>query len=406
MEPLDRLAIYYAQATKEELTAARCFYFECHRFILWLSAISGLPPESVSAITAALSPRATWEGNQHDAVSIALGSDASSILGAGDKSRFMDGGGGGYQAMPRDIGRAIRMANGEPVENILKGPKVNAFHRNMMTPRKDTGLPIDRHLFRALYGRKLSDAQVTSKLGKNGAYEEAELLYSKAAGLRGVRPIVYGNAIWYVMRRLSRDNGQFSLKSRTLNWRPLYGVGTYQPSTKWLPRLDLLPGCVDRPWLFEEPTGPRFGHETANARGRIMVTLGPGHRYANTGGWQYRYRLVVSYALERKLVGGHVTANTYAEHVDHINGIVDDDRIQNLQLIGASIHGQTHALATVDAGGRSSDGHFVELAPDQEFPVQRFGPVVSMREIDGWIPAEYTLESLEGPWDAKTPGST
>ncbi len=406
MEPLDRLAIYYAQATKEELTAARCFYFECHRFILWLSAISGLPLESVSAITAALSPRATWEGNQHDAVSIALGSDASSILGASDKNGFRDGGGGGYQAMPRDVDRAIRLATGEPVADVLKGPKVNAFHRNMIAPRKDTGLPIDRHLFRALYGRKLSDVQVTGKLSKNGAYEEAELLYSKAAKLRGIRPIIYGNAVWYVMRRLSRDNGQFSLKSRPLNWRPLYGVGTYQPSTQWLPKLDLLPGCDDRPWLLEEPAGPRYGHETANARGRVMVTLGTKHRNANTGGWQYRYRLVVSYALERKLVGGHVTADSYAEHADHINGIVDDDRLENLQLLGASIHGTTHALATVDAGGRSSDGRFVELDPDIEFPVRRFGPVVSMREINGWIPTEYTLKSLEGPWDAETPGST
>lgn len=406
MEPIDRLAIYYAQATKEELTAARCFYFECHRFILWLSAISGLPPESVSAITAALSPRATWEGNQHDAVSIALGSDASSILGASDKGGFRDGGGGGYQAMPRDVGRAIRLAAGEPVADVLKGPKVNAFHRNMMTPGTDTGLPVDRHLFRALYGRKLSDAQVTSRLGKNGAYEEAELLYSKAAKLQKIRPIIYGNAIWYVMRRLSRDKGQFSLKSRTLAWRPLYGTGTYRPSTQWLPKLDLLPGCKDRPWLFEKPAGPRFGHETANGRGRVMVTLGPKHRFANTGGWQYRYRLVVSYALERKLVGGHVTANRYAEHVDHINGIVDDDKIGNLQLIGASIHGKTHATATIDAMTRDSDGRFVELEPDLEFPVQRFGPIVSMRQIDDWQPTTYTLESLEGPWDAQAPSST
>ncbi len=175
---------------------------------------------------------------------------------------------------------------------------------------------------------------------------------------------------------------------------------------RWPKRQTLLPGCVDRPWLFEDPAGPRFGHEKATARGRVMVTLGPKHRYANTGDWQYRYRLVVSYALERKLVGGHVTANAYAEHVDHINGIIDDDRLANLQLLGASIHGQIHALATVDAGGRGSNGQFVELEPDREFPVQRFGPVVSMRAIDNWIPTEYTLKSLGGPWNAQTPDST
>lgn len=164
---------------------------------------------------------------------------------------------------------------------------------------------------------------------------------------------------------------------------------------RWPKRRTLLLGCKDRPWLLEETTSARYGHETANTRGRVMVTLGPGHRYANTGGWQYRYRLAVSYALERRLVGGHVTADVYAEHVDHINGIIDDDRLENLQLLGASIHGQTHALAMVDAG--HNNGHFTELQPDREFPIHRFGPIVSMRAIDNWTPTEYTLGSLEGP---------
>lgn len=160
---------------------------------------------------------------------------------------------------------------------------------------------------------------------------------------------------------------------------------------RWSKRQALLPGCEDRPWLLEEPSGPRYGNEKAGSRGRILVTLGKAHRYSNQSGKQYRYRLVVSYALERKLVGGHVTADRYAEHVDHINGFVDDDRIENLQLIGASIHGRTHALATIDAMRRSSDGRFVELEPDVEFPVQRFGPIVSMRQINNWIPTTYTL---------------
>jgi len=155
--------------------------------------------------------------------------------------------------------------------------------------------------------------------------------------------------------------------------------------------INLLPGVehlthlrrlAGRPWMLEKPSGPRYGHETANSRGRVIVTLGTRHRYANTGGWQYRYRLVVSYALERRLTGGHVTADAYAEHVDHINGIVDDDRLENLQLLGASIHGRSHALATIDARWRDFEGRFIEQEPDRELSINRFGPVVSMRPIN------------------------
>jgi len=110
----------------------------------------------------------------------------------------------------------------------------------------------------------------------------------------------------------------------------------------------------------------------------------------------------MSYGLERTLVGGHVTAQHYAEHVDHINGLVDDDRSENLRLLGASIHGQNHALATIDTKWRDFEGRFIEHDPD-EYAINRFGPIVSFRDIpDMGGPRTRTLaEASRRPLDAK-----
>jgi len=174
---------------------------------------------------------------------------------------------------------------------------------------------------------------------------------------------------------------------------------------RWTKKRNLLPGCNYRPWLEEEITSPRYGNETQGARGRVRVTIGYKHRFANSAGWQWRYRLMVSYALERKLKGpklgpssdrvtgkrGRLQADDYAEHVDHKNGIINDDRLDNFRLLSASIHGQLHARATTDAGWRTKDGKFIEQTPKREYDLHRWGPIISNREIIDFVPVGYRL---------------
>ena len=146
----------------------------------------------------------------------------------------------------------------------------------------------------------------------------------------------------------------------------------------------LLDGLDRRPWLAE-PEADRnalYGNERRDPRGRVRVTLGKKHRYANSGGWCWRYRLLVSYALGRRL--------RRDEHVDHINGVIDDDRLSNLRILTPEIHGRYHAWLIEIAGCRGPDGRFKEYQPSDVVRERacRLGPVISTREIDAvtWLP--------------------
>lgn len=151
----------------------------------------------------------------------------------------------------------------------------------------------------------------------------------------------------------------------------------------------MLPGLDERPWLLEPAADrPFFGNERQDGRGRVRVNLGKNHPYANSGGWAWRYRLVVAYALGRKL--------RRDEHIDHINGVIDDDRLENLRLLTPEIHGRYHAWLFEVAGCRGEDGRFLEYRPQDVSTerASRLGPVISARTIDPqtWLPLSQQLE--------------
>lgn len=153
-----------------------------------------------------------------------------------------------------------------------------------------------------------------------------------------------------------------------------------------------MPGCPWRPWLGDSPNGSvRYGHESRDDRGRVRVNLGVHHRFANSGGWQWRYRLVVAYAL------GHLPRPD--EHVDHENEVIDDDRLENLSLVGVVYHGQIHAEAWELAGRRGPDGRWRTLSEPARVPRHRLGPVLSSRPLDPrtWTPRARVLNDKGGP---------
>ena len=158
--------------------------------------------------------------------------------------------------------------------------------------------------------------------------------------------------------------------------------------------ITFLPGLEDRPWLAERDRyGPRFGHESRNASGRVLVTLGARHRFANSAGWSYRYRLVCAYALEARDIDA--VSLLEGEHVDHINGVIDDDRVENLRLVSPDLHGRYHAELFEIAGCRDEQGRFRPLDVPQAIHAHRAGPVISSRRVDprSWKPLTQTLIS-------------
>jgi hypothetical protein len=341
-----RLLTVASFASPVEKTAARFFYYEARRFVGWLAGVSGLTVNQVAAVVAALSPRSVWNGNQLSAIALCCGFERAGINGAG---------GGGISGTGRDVGRAQAIVNGADIPTTLRGPKVTAFYKNLLSPGCDVGIPVDRHLARALYGDSISEAEISARL-KNGGYRAAEDAISGVAVEMSLRPIELANRLWYVMRRLARSSGQHSLPTANLQWRPLYPGGSYRLSlhSRNIPHLDLLPNCPRRPWLEETPfSDPAFGNETCDDRGRVKVFLGKGHKYANRGGYQWRARLVVSYALERRLLS--------CEHVHHIETrSFNNDSVDKLELREGAEHGSYHARIRTLAGYRAADGRFVE----------------------------------------------
>lgn len=97
--------------------------------------------------------------------------------------------------------------------------------------------------------------------------------------------------------------------------------------------------------------------------------LGRDHPLANSGGWQYAYRVDVADAIGRPLRSD--------EHVHHVNRDHTDDDLENLELLTVEYHGQVSGYAALLAVARGEDGRFKELdVPEGPFSWPRRGPVL------------------------------
>lgn len=95
---------------------------------------------------------------------------------------------------------------------------------------------------------------------------------------------------------------------------------------------------IDAPILDKDKRGennPKWrGGEISDGHGRVLV-YSPHHPNPSYCGTHvYRYRLVVEAAIGRHLVKGEI--------VHHKNGIKDDDRLENLELMTQSQHASLH----------------------------------------------------------------
>lgn len=82
-----------------------------------------------------------------------------------------------------------------------------------------------------------------------------------------------------------------------------------------------------------------------------IMRKAPYHPYANSRGYVPEHRLVIENQINRYLV-------PRKELVHHINGVRDDNRIENLQLTNPKDHARGHI------GSRNNNGQFVCQSPE------------------------------------------
>ena len=123
--------------------------------------------------------------------------------------------------------------------------------------------------------------------------------------------------------------------------------------------------------MTHTPIPPLAANEVQESRGRVRVYLGVGHPDANSGGWQWRSRLVMQRLLGRKL--------HKSEHVHHLPqryGVPAnraDDRPERLEVLACEYHGRLHAFATNVYRWRMEDGTW---GPGFTFDWPRAGAVL------------------------------
>lgn len=182
-----RLNKLYRQATPSERLTGRLWYSEANLYAQALAKEYSCPIEQPAAILAVLSPNVTWETNKTDARRVML----MEYVGA-DLADFT------VSTYNANKDKAWRIATGENPLNVVRGPKVTAFWRNIMGDL--SLLTLDSHAMNAWCGERVYGSNLQTK--PRVAERKAMLAdYYSAAKRAGEQPAVFQAILWTVWKR-------------------------------------------------------------------------------------------------------------------------------------------------------------------------------------------------------------
>lgn len=328
-------------ASDLEIHEGMHFYVGANWICNLFATIFNKTPEQIAGMYAALSPMNTWDTNVANILDILRNWSSASV-----------------NTTDINFHKALNIAAGADPLKVLEGRKVTAFYRAIADPDDRSHIPVDRHLICLALGRKItSNQQLRSIASNNSIYTSIESAYQSLGAREGL-----GNRLasiaWFVQRRINGTAPLFHPGSPICCDRPMWTQGSKrfqcgtckrtrvrQPSIRLkrrLPETILTDYSIPRDVL------------SADTRGRITIYLGVGHKYARSGGVSYLARYIVESRLGHRL--------RTDEHVHHVNGILADCRLSNLEVWLADRHGRYHARTQLLYMFRDDKGRF---APSQ-----------------------------------------
>lgn len=162
--------------TPEEYNEGMSWYVEAYGIAKELTPGD---PSVGGGILAALSPMTSWPQNIVR---------ARTLVSTGT-----------VKALPDSVSKAIRILNGEPALDVLRGPKVVSFYHDIMGLENES-VTVDRHAVDIACGKALTDSQrAPFQKGKN--YAMLAKMYKDVAREFGVSPAQLQAITWVHWRK-------------------------------------------------------------------------------------------------------------------------------------------------------------------------------------------------------------
>ena len=172
----DHIEGWLARATPAQIAQGSTWYHRAYRTAKQIAHANGHTTAQAAGVLAALSPQVTWDR----AVTLA------SLAARGEY----------VPHFRRQTAKAQRILTGEPPLDVLSGPKVRAFFRNIVDPDRNGPVTIDRWAMRIAFGEDLNQ----SLLEANGMYLAVSGLFLSVGRNHGLTGAQTQAITWVTMR--------------------------------------------------------------------------------------------------------------------------------------------------------------------------------------------------------------
>jgi len=169
-QKVQNILAWFGNATEEERITGLRWYEAAHKLAASLAHRYEYTVETAAAVIAVTSPQKAWSVNM--AIATLALSDGKVV--------FNDQGKVENLALTTVNGVKVqRLLDGERPVNVLGGPKVNSFFRNIMSNGEDDGVTVDRHAVNIAEYREVGDREriallkVTKSRDGYGEYSDA-----------------------------------------------------------------------------------------------------------------------------------------------------------------------------------------------------------------------------------------